>query len=106
MRRIIDGKVYDTKRAEELCNISPDGFSRNDLGWEDTHLYVTEKDTFFLAGKGGPLTRWTILEGHSVHRSGKGMIVLGRDEARRLVEQHCNRKTFVCLFGEAKEGVS
>lgn len=56
MRRVVDGRMYDTEMAERVCGI--DIGSRSDFRYEDTTLYRTKKGAFFLAGEGGPLSRW------------------------------------------------
>ena len=60
MREVINGKVYDTKTAQQVCDITPLGLvnGRRDFTWEDTRLYRTAKGAFFIAGEGGPRSRW------------------------------------------------
>ncbi len=57
MKQVIDGKTYNTETAIEI------GFFRTGLGRGDFRnrseaLYKTKKGRFFLAGRGGPMTRW------------------------------------------------
>ena len=58
MKKIIGGKIYNTETA--LCI----GYVQSDCGpsdfrYEDTGLFRTKKGSFFIAGEGGPLSRWS-----------------------------------------------
>lgn len=105
MRKIVDGKVYDTKTATVVCDISPNGgFGRGDFAYEETRLYKSPRGAFFLSGAGGPLTRWAVPEGQNGHRSGSGLYVIDIDEARSLCERHGTSEEFIAAFGEPEEG--
>lgn len=51
MRRVIDGKVFDTDTADRICQL-PCSALGNDAGWHETVLYRTRKGRFFVAGRG------------------------------------------------------
>jgi hypothetical protein len=104
MRKIVDGKVYNTETALQVCDISPSGFSRGDFQYEDTYLYKSPKGTFFVSGIGGPMTRWAQSEGQSGRRGGSGLEVIDIDEARALCERHGTAAEFEAAFGEPEEG--
>jgi hypothetical protein len=58
MRRVIDGKVFDTKTATAVAEWeSPHGVG--DFERCEETLYKTSKGNFFIAGSGGPMTRWS-----------------------------------------------
>ena len=88
MKRIIDGKRYNTETATEVADVSPRGFYRGDFRWEDTDLYRTKNGRWFLAGEGGPMSRWARSAGLNSYSGGEGIHVLDADEARALLEQH------------------
>ena len=79
MKRIIDGKTYNTKTAEMICDTGND-VSLTDFGYERSDLFVTKKGRYFVAGKGGSLSRFAVADGNG-HRGGTGIIPLTRDEA-------------------------
>ena len=87
MLRIIDGKRYDTETANLICDISPNDFHYGDFRYESTHLYRTGKGTWFIAGEGGPLSRWAQPVGQSSKCSGEGIQIITDEEARDSV--HC-----------------
>jgi hypothetical protein len=86
--RIIDGKRYDTETATLICDISPNDFHYDDFRYESTHLYRTGKGAWFMAGEGGPLSRWAQPVGQSGKCSGEGIQIISDEEARDLIEQH------------------
>ena len=88
MIRIVNGKRYNTETAEHLCNISCGGYSRSDFAYDDTDLYVTKNGNFFIAGEGGPRSRWARSVGNSGHSGGSGLRPLDKDDARALLEQY------------------
>ena len=85
IRRIIDGKAYDTGTAIEVAEIADFGNGPNDFRFESTSLYRTQKGAWFIAGEGGALTRWArkVTDGYS---SGHGLELVTADEARELLE--------------------
>lgn len=43
MKRVINGKRYDTETAEKICDFGSDGnTSRSDFNWHDSALYRTK----------------------------------------------------------------
>jgi hypothetical protein len=87
MIRIIEGKRYNTDTATCVCNLSDGkGYSRSNFRFEDTDLYVTPKGTFFLAGEGGPMTRWSRTVGN-MSTGGSGIRVIDRAEALAILER-------------------
>lgn len=88
MKQIINGKRYDTETATLVADISPDGYSRGDFKYEETALYRTARGNWFLAGKGGPLSRWARSSGQSGSCSGSGVHAITADDARTLLEIH------------------
>jgi hypothetical protein len=99
MRRIIDGKRYDTSTATEICDCSPRGFYRNDFRFEDTQLYRTPRGSWFLAGEGGPMSRWARPVGLSGHTNGCGIQPLDADEARSMLERYGSAEDVEKYFG-------
>lgn len=102
MQRIINGLKYDTSTADEICDISPSGFSSGDFNWEDTSLYRTKKGRYFLAGRGGAFTRWSVPIGQNGRGGGSGIQPVNEAEARSFVEQYASHR-FEELFGVAED---
>lgn len=83
MKRIIEGKCYDTDTAVHVCNLPCDTESIRDFSWHTTALYQTRKGVFFLAGEGGPMSMWarSIAGGRSTF-GGEGIRLISEQEAR------------------------
>ena len=82
MKRIIDGKTYNTETATTVCDTGND-LGVTDFGHEDSALYITKKGAFFIAGNGGPMSRFARAESQNSWSGGSGVIPLDRDEAMR-----------------------
>jgi len=78
MKRVIDGKIYNTDTAER---IGTHGYSNfRDFRYENTDLYKTKKGAWFLCGEGGPLSRWSQSRGNE-QTGGSGIEALTTTEA-------------------------
>jgi hypothetical protein len=84
MKRIIDGKTYNTATAALICNTSND-YHGGDFDHESSNLYVTKKGAFFLAGSGGPRSRFASCCGDET-QSGSDIIPLTKIEALNEAE--------------------
>jgi len=78
MKRVIDGKIYDTDTAERIGNHVHS--NAGDFRYEDTDLYKTKKGAWFLCGEGGPLSRWSRSVGNG-QTGGSGIEALTTTEA-------------------------
>lgn len=86
MKRVIDGKIYNTATATEICDL-PCHHYRGDFHWHDTTLYRTKKGAYFLAGEGGPMSLWAEPSGNNGWSGGSGLRVITAEEAREYAEQ-------------------
>lgn len=86
MKRVIDGKIYDTETAEELHAWS-NHLSGSDFNHCEESLYLTKKGAFFLAGSGGPMSKYSESNGNSTLGS-SGISVLTEAEAVAWLEDH------------------
>lgn len=88
MKQIIGGVRYDTDTAQYVADVSPRGYARGDFAHEDTNLYRAGDD-WFLAGRGGPSSRWAQPFGAGGWTDGEGIRPIAADEARELLERFC-----------------
>jgi hypothetical protein len=101
MKKIINGKKYDTDTAEEVAYASyghPSDFSH----WRET-LYRTKNGTFFLHGVGGPSSRWRERIEQNTYSGGCNIRLMTDEEARGWVERYDNAE-YEPIFGEVCEG--
>ncbi|WP_046864740.1 hypothetical protein [Microvirga massiliensis] len=87
MKKIIDGKRYDTDTATHIANYN-NGLSGSDFWWVDEDLYRTPRGNWFVHGAGGAMTRWSVSVGQNSYSGGEGIIPLGSVEAREWCEEH------------------
>lgn len=84
MKAIINGKRYDTEKAiliGETNNIGPN-VSRNDFRFWEAGLYVTPRSgAYFLAGRGGPMSRFAVSQGNASWSGGSGIHPMTKAEA-------------------------
>lgn len=100
MKRIIDGKAYNTKTAEELASAGY-GCASDFNHWRET-LYRTKNGAYFLAGVGGPRSQWAERAPDGGYGGGRGISVLSEAEAREWVEKY-NNAAYEDIFGAAPE---
>lgn len=85
MKRVIDGKVYDTETATAICELACHHY-KGDFNWHETTLYRTKRGAYFLAGEGGPMSMWAEPEGSNGYTGGSGICVIEEDDARAHAE--------------------
>jgi len=86
MKAVIDGAVYNTETATKIAFFSKE-FGADDFRHVEESLYKTKSGRFFLAGGGGPMTRYSHPVGDR-QAGGAGVVVLTSDEARHWCESH------------------
>ena len=99
MKQIVDGKLFDTETAVVIGERSYG--SRGDFRYVEETLYRTPKSRqYFLAGRGGALSRYaTELECGS-YQGGAGIITLSLAEAIDWASEHLDVETVLAEFGE------
>lgn len=79
MKRIINGKIYNTETAERIGSYSRSNPS--DFSYIDESLYRTKKGRFFIAGEGGAMTRYAESGSDGTWWGASGICVLDDGEA-------------------------
>ena len=102
MKAIINGFRYNTQKAALI------GEARHGLGGDLSHweagLYVTPRARrFFLAGNGGPMTRWGKPTTGGGTRGGDGIIPMIREDAMEWAEQNLTTDEVEGTFGDMIE---
>lgn len=103
MKTIINGKRYDTAKAI-LVGETDSGGSVNDFSYWEAGLYKTPRSgAFFLAGHGGPMTRWAQPVGSNGRSGGSGIITLDADEALAWAERYLTAAQIEAHFSDVIE---
>lgn len=100
MKQIINGKTYNTETAELLGHWSNQLYG--DFGYCTENLYRTKKGAYFIAGNGGPLSKYAIPCGNMT-RGGSEIIPLTETEAKRWMEKYGDADEYEAAFGPAEE---
>ena len=87
MRNIINGKIYDTATAEWIYDTS-NGSGVSDFKHERSALYRTTRGRWFLAGYGGPMSRFGHTLSDRSRTEGSGCIPLTPADALAELERH------------------
>ena len=102
MKKIIGGKVYDTKTAKEMGTYANYGSWRDFNHLEET-LYRKKTGEFFLYGEGGPATRYAEPEGQNSWSGGSRIMPMTYDEAKEWAEKHLDADEYEEIFGTIEE---
>lgn len=105
MKKIINGKKYDTDTATLIGEHSNGGGWRDFQHYEE-ELYQKKTGEFFLHGEGGPMTRYGVQVEMNSRSGGEKIIPLERDEAMEWVERNMSAEDYERLFGEIEEDES
>ena len=87
MKAIIQGKRYNTESATMIGDYS-NGYGAGDFRSVDEALWKTPNGRYFLAGRGGPMTRYSSQCG-DMTGGGSKIIPLSDEEAYEWTELHC-----------------
>lgn len=102
MKRIINGKTYNTETALEIASFES-SLSQSDFRYKEETLYLTKKGQYFLAGEGHAMTKWCTNNGNS-SSWGEGIELLDELEARTWCEHNSIDTSIIEQHFEIIEG--
>lgn len=101
MKKIINGKRYDTNTAKEL---GYDSYSnRSDFSYWCETLYRKTTGEFFLHGEGGPNSRYAESVGLNSWTGGERIMPMSLEEAQKWAEEHLDGDEYEKIFGIVEE---
>ena len=103
MKKIINGKMYDTATAKRLGQAHGGGQSFRDFQYWEERLYQKRTGEFFLHGEGGPMTRYAEHIDQNNWSGGERIIPLSVKEAREWAEENLDADDYQEIFGEVSE---
>lgn len=105
MKKVINGKVYDTDKAQRVAEWDNGKWSdRLYRCCED--LYRKRTGEFFLYGYGGPGSKYSVSLGNDNWSGGEKIIPLTYEAARKWAESHLDGDKYDAIFGEIVEDES
>lgn len=103
MKKIINGKKYDTDTAQELGTYEY-GLP-GDYRYFNEMLYCKKNGEYFLYGEGGPASKYAApAQEIGTTVNGKDIVPLTVDSAKKWAEKHLEVDEYEDIFGEVSEG--
>lgn len=102
MKKIIDGRRYDTSGAKRLAETS-DGNCADPNYWRET-LYRKSTGEYFIHGEGGPMSRYATPAGQNGWTSGERIMPVSLEDAQKWAEGHLTKDECKRLFGAVNDG--
>lgn len=102
MKKIINGKLYDTETAACVGSWS-NNYSPRDFQSVQEDLHRKRTGEFFLYGEGGPASKYAVSVGGNSWSGGAKIIPLTVEQAREWAEQHLDADDYQEIFGEVTE---
>ena len=102
MKKIINGRSYDTNTARKVVTYSSPGSWRDFSHWEET-LYQKRTGEFFLHGEGGAMTRYAEKIDTNSWSFGERIMPLSYTEAQKWAEDHLDGDEYEEIFGTVIE---
>jgi hypothetical protein len=101
MKKIINGRLYNTSTAKRLA-ICENGLNTNDSGYCGEDLYLTKSGAYFLHGEGGGSSRYGEWHGNT-GGWGEQIVPLTLAEAMEWAENRLSGEEYSNIFGEPEE---
>lgn len=102
MRKVINGKLYDTEKAVEVGEWSR-GYT-NELDFTIETLYRKRTGEYFVHGEGGAMSRYAEPCGQNRWQGGEAITPMSYDAARSWAERHLDMNEYEREFGLPDEG--
>lgn len=102
MKKVINGKVYDTDTAKKLAVYANGGTWRDFNHLEET-LYRKKTGEYFLHGEGGPMTRYAEASGQNSWSGGERIMPMSYKEAIAWAAEHLDGDEYEEIFGKIVE---
>lgn len=102
MKKIINGKVYDTETAKRLGEYEPNPY-RSDFHYFCETLYKKKTGEFFLYGEGNAASKYSKSCGQNEWCGGERIEPLTFTEAQKWAEDHMDGEDYCAIFGEPDE---
>lgn len=101
MKKIINGKKYDTETARKVGEYTH-GYPR-DFSYYCEELYCKKTGEYFLYGEGGPSSPYSHAVSCNEWSGGSKIIPSTYDEARTWAEKHLDADEYEAEFGEVSD---
>ena len=101
MKKIINGKVYDTNSAKRVGDW--DNGRYGEFSYCSEELYRKRTGEFFLYGEGGAQSKYSKSCGNNSWSGSEMIIPLSYEAAQKWAEEHLGGDAYESIFGEVEE---
>lgn len=101
MKKIINGKKYDTTTAKRIGFYS-NGYPYTDFRWCEETLYQKISGEYFIMGEGGAMSEYA-KELFDKITHGSDIIPFDLEDAMHWCEKHLSVEMYEEIFGEVSE---
>lgn len=102
MKKIINGKQYNTETAERIGEYEPSPY-RSDFHYFCETLYRKKTGEFFLHGEDGPASKYSKSCGQNEWCGSETIVPMTYGDAREWAEEHLDGDEYIRIFGEPDE---
>lgn len=104
MKKIIDGKLYNTESAKEMGSYMYSG--PRDFNFFKETLYRKKTGEYFIHGKGGPASKYAKTVSQNNWTGGQQIIPVSYKKAKEWAENYLEVEEYEKIFGEIQEDES
>ena len=101
MKKIINGRMYNTETAKNLGTYW-NGYNSTDFRSYSETLYLKRNGEYFLHGEGGPMSKYKEYIGETIY-SGEKITPLTKAEAESWAEPKLTAEEYEEIFGTVEE---
>ena len=101
MKKIINGKVYDTNSAKRVGDWGNGRYG--EFSYCSEELYRKRTGEFFLYGEGGAQSKYSKSCGNNSWSGSEMIIPLSYEAAQKWAEEHLDGDAYEAIFGEVEE---
>lgn len=102
MKKIINGKLYDTSTAKKVGEYEPSPY-RSDFHFFCETLYQKKTGEFFLHGEGNAASKYSRSCGQNEWCGSEKIMPMTFKEAQEWAEEHLDGEDYCEIFGEPDE---
>lgn len=102
MKRIINGKMYDTDTATLVADYEPDYDNSWDECWHQI-LYITQTKEWFLYGEGNPWSQDSIFVSDNSFNDSSAIEPFTSEQAKEWLADRNFVDEYINYFGEPEE---
>ena len=102
MKKVIDGKVYNTETAE-LVHDWNNGRFPNDFKFREKQLYRTKKGNWFIKHLGGAMTDMAVSVGNNATGGSSDIEPISSKDAMKFLETHGGEEALEKYFADELE---